>query len=122
MLGDITELSQISCSFYSLESRFGIKYFVDLLLTANGSAHSGILILVGSTQDGVWVLPALCSGMTCTEIPLDSEEASACCCTWAQGLAGASREGWLCGMSKKVNYFSGADVIQHFLFTITQDV
>lgn len=48
LLGDITGLSQISCSFYSLESRFGIRDSVDLLLTANGSAHSGILTLVGA--------------------------------------------------------------------------
>lgn len=56
-------LSQIACAFYSLESCVGIRYFVDLLATQNGTAHLVIavpsIIFVGKcTGDIMWFLPA----------------------------------------------------------------
>lgn len=89
LLCDILGLSEISCAFYSLESCVGIRYFVDLLPTENGSAHSVIALsyLPGKMYTVYYVdftcfrQCAFCSSIICTEYTLDSVEATCrpCC-------------------------------------------
>lgn len=79
-------LSQISCAFYSLELPVGIRYFLDVLATENGSARLVVavpsIIFIAQCTWRYYVVftyfrqRAFCRGVVSTQYTLDSEGAT----------------------------------------------
>lgn len=124
LLLDIVGLSQISCAFYSLESRVGIRYCVDLLPTENGSTDLEIALsfLYEKLYMGYYVGSAclrqcaFCSSIIHTDYTSEEATSKPCCSLGARAGRGRG-DGWQCRIS---TLFLRCWCLQHCLFTITQ--